>query len=99
MEEIVINGGITINVNVSGRNIMYLKKIMFGILIHVMGDSAIMDDEVVQSCNEEAKTILTDFNLKKAACKTQNFYILLAFLLITPALLIVVSIYRYLIKY
>ena len=37
--------------------------------------------------------------MKKAACKTQNFYILLPFLLITIVLLIVVSIYCYLIKY
>ena len=37
--------------------------------------------------------------LKKATCKTQNFYILLAFLLITIALLIALSIYCYLIKY
>ena len=36
---------------------------------------------------------------KRAACETQNFYILLAFLLITIALLIAVSIYSYLIKY
>ena len=35
MEEnlIQINGGITINVDVSVRNIMYVKKIMFGILL------------------------------------------------------------------
>ena len=36
---------------------------------------------------------------RKATCKTQNLYILLAFLLITIALLIAVSIYCYLIKY
>ena len=35
----------------------------------------------------------------KATCKMQNFYILIAFLLITIALLTVVCIYRYLIKY
>ena len=33
------------------------------------------------------------------SCKIQNFYILLAFLLITIDLLIAVSIYCYLIKY
>ena len=32
-------------------------------------------------------------------CKTQNFYILLVFILITMTLFIVVSIYCYLIKY
>ena len=41
----------------------------------------------------------TNFNEKKATCKTKNFYILLAFLLITIALLIVFSIYCYLIKH
>ena len=38
MEENVIqsNGGITINVDVSARNIMYVKKIMLGILLCVI---------------------------------------------------------------
>ena len=38
MEKIVIqiNGGITINVDVSVKNVMYAKKIMFGILLHVV---------------------------------------------------------------
>ena len=31
---IQINGGITINVDVSIRNVMYVKKIMFGILLY-----------------------------------------------------------------
>ena len=31
-----INNGITINVDVSVKNIIYLKKIMFGILLHVL---------------------------------------------------------------
>ena len=37
MEEnvIQINGGITINVDVSVKNVMYVKKIMFGIPLHV----------------------------------------------------------------
>ena len=38
-------------------------------------------------------------NEKKATCKRKNFYILLAFLLISVALLIAVSIYCNLIKY
>ena len=37
-------------------------------------------------------------NEDKASCKVQNFYILLAFLLISIALLIAVSIYCHLIK-
>ena len=53
-----------------------------------MDDSAIMFDEIIESYDEETKTLPTDFNEKKATCKTQNFYILLAFLLITIALLI-----------
>ena len=54
-----------------------------------------MCDEIIESYEEE-----TNFNeKKKAACKTQNFYILLTFLLITIELLIAVSIYCYLIKY
>ena len=36
---------------------------------------------------------------KNIICETKSFYILLAFLLITIALLIAVSIYCYLIKY
>ena len=40
----------------------------------------------------------TNFNERKATCKTQNFYILLAFLLITVASFMTVSIYSYLIK-
>ena len=64
----------------------------------IMDDSAIICDEVVDA-DDERKPILTNFNEKKVTCKTQNFYILLAFLLITIALLIGVSIYYYLIKY
>ena len=33
---IQINGGITINVDVNVKNAMYLKKIIFGILLHVV---------------------------------------------------------------
>ena len=38
MEEniIQINGGITVNVDVSIKSIMYLKKIIFGILLNVV---------------------------------------------------------------
>ena len=39
------------------------------------------------------------FNEEKTACKTQNVYILHAFLLITITLLIAVSVYSYLEKY
>ena len=50
--------------------------------------------EVTESYDEETK-----FNEKKATCKTQNIYTLLASLLVTIALLIAVIIYFYLIKY
>ena len=63
-----------------------------------MGDSAFID-EVIESYNEETKPIPINFNEKKATCKTENLFILLAFLLITIALLVAVSIYFYLIKY
>ena len=38
MEEngIQINGGIMINVDMSVKNVMYVKKIIFGMLIHVV---------------------------------------------------------------
>ena len=62
--------------------------------------ASIIDDSVIM-CNgmiEETKTALTNFN-QKTSCKTKHFYILRAFLLITIALLIPVSIWYYLIKY
>ena len=39
MEEnlIQVNVGIMTNVNVSVKNVMYVKKIIFGILLHVVG--------------------------------------------------------------
>ena len=56
-------------------------------------------DAETNSLDEERKTIPINFNEKKATCETQNFSILLAFLLITIALLIAASIYCYPIKY
>ena len=52
------------------KNVKYLESIM--------DDSAITCDEIIESYDDE-----TNFNEKKAICKMQNFYILLAFLLIT----------------
>ena len=63
-------------------------------LASIMDDSAIISDKVIESYNEEI-----NLDEKKVICKTQNFYILLAFLLITVALLIAVSIYCYFMKY
>ena len=42
-----------------------------------MDDTVI--DEIIGSYDEETKTILTNFYEKKATCKVQHFYILLAF--------------------
>ena len=64
-----------------------------------MDDSAIMCDQIIESYDNETKTIPTYFNGEKTSCKTQNCYISLAFLLVTVALLIAVSIYCYLINY
>ena len=57
-----------------------------------MDDSVIMCDEII------GETVPTSLNENKAKCKMQNFDILLAFFLITIALLIAVSIYCHLIK-
>ena len=62
-------------------------------LASIMDDSTIMCDEIIE------EPVPTNLNENKANCKTPNFYILLAILLITIALLIAVSIYSYLIKY
>ena len=67
-------------------------------LASITDDSAIVCDEVIKSYDEEIKTIPTNFNEKHLTCKTQSFYILLAFLLITITLLIAVSMYCYLKK-
>ena len=68
-------------------------------LASIMDGSAITCDEVIDSCQEETKTVSTNSNEKKAICKVQSFYVLLVFLLITIVLLIFVSIYCYLIMY
>ena len=65
-------------------------------LASIVDNSVIRCDEVIK----ETKTATTKFTEKKNAIyETKNFNILLAFLLITIALLITVSIYCYLIKY
>ena len=64
-----------------------------------MDDSAITWEEIIESYDEQTKTFLTNFNEKDITCRTQKSYIFLAFLLITTALLIAVSIYCYLTKY
>ena len=61
------------------ENVKYLARIT--------DNSMIMYDEVIESYVKE-----TNFNEKKATCKTKNLYILLPLLLITISLLIAVSI-------
>ena len=63
-----------------------------------MDGSAITYDENIDA-GVEAKLNNEETKTKNITYKTQNFYILLSFLLITIALLIAVSIYFYLIKY
>ena len=71
MEEniIQIKNEIMINVDASVKNIIYVKKITFGILVNgkylasfIDGDSVIMCDEIV----EETKAILTNINEKSS---------------------------------
>ena len=57
-------------------------------------DEIIEADAEAKWNDEETKTILTN-----KSCKSKSFYFLLAFSLITIALLIPVSIYCHLIKY
>ena len=71
-----------------------------------MADLAIACDEVIESYDKGiisyesyGKIIPTNFNEKKAIRNTQNFYILLAFSLITKTLLTASSIHCYLKKY
>ena len=71
---IQINGGTSVNVDVSIKNVVYLKKIILGILVHVvvkmeniMHDSVIMCDEIIDA--EETKTIP-----KNITCKTKILY-------------------------
>ena len=56
-------------------------------LTSIIDNPVITHDEIIESYDEE-----TDVNTKKATCKTQNVYILHAFLLIVIALLMAVSI-------
>ena len=68
-------------------------------LASIIDDLAIICDEIMETYDEETKTILSNFKEKKEACKTKNCYILLVFLLVTIELLIAINIYCYLIKY
>ena len=102
MEENVfqINGGIAINVDASVKKHYICKEDCIWnpascsckngpYLANIMSDSMTASDEII----EETRTI------PAKACKTQDFLILLVFLLITIALLIAVDISCYQIKY
>ena len=115
MEEnvIQINGGIMINVDVNVKSVMYVKKIMFGILLHVIvkmekiqkvlwmiqGLRVMkLQNNTMKLC-DKTEAIPKNFNENKTTCKMKKFYILLQFLSITIALLIAVSIYCCFTKY
>ena len=69
-----------------------MRKVILGILLYVlaniMDDSVITCYEIIGSYDDETKTVPTNFNKKNATYKAKNFYILLAFILITILLLI-----------
>ena len=68
-------------------------------LASIMHDSTIICNELIKLYEEKMKIIPSHSHDKKITCKTQIFYIMLAFLLITVSLLIAVRIYCYMIKY
>ena len=89
-----INESKTLNVDVNVKNGMLVKKDYVWnpatcnfengkYLASIMDDSAIKCDEIIELYNEE-----TNFDEKKAGCRTQHLCILLSFLLIIIALLI-----------
>ena len=73
MEEnvIQIKNGIMINVDVSVKNIIYVKKTIFGKCENGKYLESIIDDDAVITWDEiieETKTVPTNFNEKKATC-------------------------------
>ena len=104
-------GRVTINVNVIVKNIIYVKKNIFGIQLYafvkngkylasMVDNSAIICEEVIViDVDDKTKTIPINFNENKLTCKTPKIFILFPSLLITIVLLREVSIYCYLIKY
>ena len=61
-------------------------------LASIIDDSSITCDKIIELYNEETRFIQTNFIETNTTCKTQNFYILLTFLLINIGILISVSI-------
>ena len=64
-----------------------------------MRDEVTEATKIVPTKTFPAKSIPTNFNKKKVTCKTKNLYILLAFILVTIALLAVVDIHPCFLKY
>ena len=70
---IQIKSGIMINVSASVKNIIYVKKIIFGMQLHVVAKmvniSVIICDGITdteaKSYDKETKTVTTNFNKKK----------------------------------
>ena len=82
----------------------YVKNNTFGFLTHVFVDMEIFSKYYewfidVAWWSYRVIQWKINFNEKKAICKIQNFYILVAFLLITIVSLIAVSIYCNLTEY
>ena len=86
------------------------KKVIFGILLHVVVRMESIQEvlwmiqrlcvmKLYSHTTKKQKLFQQILMKKKKICETQNCYILLAFLLSSIALLIAVSIYRYLKKY
>ena len=71
MEENVIqvNGEIMINVNVNVKNAMYVKKIMFAILLHVI----VKTEKKLASITDDSAQQLHVMKLKNRMMKTQQF--------------------------
>ena len=107
---IKINGEVTINVNVSGKIIIYVKKDHIWnpatcscknrkYLGSITDDSVIMCDEIIDmDAGSKLCNKETKTLRKYTICESKSFFILLAFLLIIMAYLRAVSIYCYLIK-
>ena len=91
---IQINGGITINIEVTVKKIMYVKKNYVWNPATCNCENgkylaSVMDKVIF---NEIIAGKETSFNEKNITCKIQSSYILITFLLITIALLTAISI-------
>ena len=75
------------------RNIVYVKKVIVGILVHVLVKMAVICVKVTETTKgNSTKNIL-------AKSTPTNFFFLLTFFIVNAAVLIAVSIYCYFKKY